>query len=275
MAKTKARKSSLVQKNALRVLEIASLNVDPSYQRGVNRDAPKKIADNFDPVAFGIPLVGEREDGSLWIVDGQQRIESLKLRNEAFGSQKQKKWVRCEVFASSGPEHEAQVFKRVNKDRTKLRPLQLFTAMLTAGDESCWAIKKMAEDRGFKIPKGESHGDKSREADANMLRCVNMMGRIYAKSGDDGEAALSFVLDVIKSVWDGDKLRTKGEILGGLWQFWKRKGGVVDTERLIPRLASSAPAKILHSASLGVSDATGNVADVIEKLYRKRLIRNR
>ncbi len=265
---TKSNKSErIVVKNALRVLDLNDLKIDRSYQRGVTLGA-QKIADNYNPVSFGIPLVGERDDGSFWVVDGQQRIEALKIRNGAGKMNNPHKNVRCEVFASRGPEHEAEIFKEVNKDRTRLEPLQLFHAMLTAGEEHCWKLKKLAEKYGFAIPRGKGHGTKDDpETRSKQLYCVDALGRTLTRNGED---CLEFVLETISKIWPNDPLRTKNTIVSGLRLFWKNHDGVVDMERLIPRLMSTTPAKILYQAGLGISSGDSNVADLIERLYNKR-----
>lgn len=165
-----------VKGSALKVLYLDGIQTDPSYQRDVVAGHKKIIAD-FDPVAFGVPLVGEREDGTLWIVDGLQRITALRKMG--------KKTMRAEVFRSQGPEHEASVFRKVNKNRTGLKPLQLFQAALTEGNEEAWAVKNVAEEYGFKIPKthSPSPANSSPENIAVTLSCVNAVQYIYKRGG--------------------------------------------------------------------------------------------
>src|SRR5688572_29909905 len=122
----------LVTKSALRTVDLDLLAVDSAYQRDV-RHGHKKIIADFNDQALGIPLIGEREDSTLWIVDGLQRITALK----ALGKTK----ARVEVFASKGIEHEAEVFKLVNLNRTKLKPVEEFKALLAAHDKESWDIK--------------------------------------------------------------------------------------------------------------------------------------
>ena len=50
-------------------------HINDQYQKAkVN-----KIVKNFNPIGMGPILVSEREDGSLWIFDGQHRVEALKF----------------------------------------------------------------------------------------------------------------------------------------------------------------------------------------------------
>lgn len=262
MKKEASNKSDInVVKNALRQVELSHLQVDPTYQRPLVR-GHKKIATEYDPVAFGIPLVAQRDDGTLWIVDGQQRIAALKLRGTH-------KWVRCEVFASKGPEHEAQVFRTVNKARTALKPLQLFHAMLVAGDEHCWQIKGLVEKQGLTIPKSESHGTRDdNDKKAKEVRAVEVMSRVLSRGKQE---ALEFVLDVISQAWPGDPQRMKGTVADGLYLFWKGLDGNVDMGRLIPRLNTTTPARLIYSAQLGIGSAAANIAEALGKVYRKQL----
>lgn len=249
-----------VSGSALKVLYLEGIQTDPSYQRDVV-SGHKRIVADFDPVGLGIPLVGEREDGSLWIVDGLQRITALRKMG--------KKQVRAEVFASQGPEHEANVFKLVNKNRTPLRPLQIFTAMLTAGDETAWEIKKIVEDYGFMIlaTKKNAPGHTSPETLSNQMTCIAAISAVFRRGK---EPALRFVLSVLQKSWPDDPMRTRDALVLGLYTFWNRREGSVDVERLLPRLMTTTPAKMIYSSQLGSGDRTTVMADVIERLYKKK-----
>jgi hypothetical protein len=249
--------------SALKIVYLEGVRTDPSYQRAVVA-GHKKIIANFDPVALGIPLVGEREDGTLWIVDGLQRLTALRKMG--------KKTMRAEVFRSQGPEHEASVFRKVNKNRTALQPLQLFQAALTEGSETAWEVKKTAEEYGFEIVTNShrSSANTTPEKLASTIRCISAVQKIHKRAG---AAALRFVFSVLKDVWPDDAQRMSDTVVFGLYLFWSRREGSVDTERLIPRLATTTPSKVIYSAQLGVGDNKSNAADVFEKLYKKRTVR--
>lgn len=248
----------LVGKAALRVLTIEGVQADPAYQRGVT-EGHKRIVAEFDETALGVPLVAEREDGSLWVVDGLQRLTALKKLG--------RKKVRAEVFRSQGPEHEARVFRLVNQNRVRLSAYQVFKAMLTAHDATAWAVKGAVEAEGFRLDSGREPTARP-EAAANEVTCIATVLKVVRNHGAD---ALRWVLGVIRDSWPDDAMRANIAVVEGLYTFYAHQNGAADRERLVTRLRTTTPTKLIYSANLGVGSRAVNVAAVVEQLYRKRL----
>jgi len=253
MAKIEAVKM-LTASTALRVVDISAIGFDPSYQRGVV-SRHKQIVTGFNPNALGVPLVAQREDGSLWCVDGRQRITALGKLG--------KKTVRAEVFVSSGPEHEAEVFRLVNGGRTRLTTQELFKARLTAGDRDAWEIKDAVEAAGFVL---DLQHAKSREAWKDV-RCVAALADIHKTGGGE---RITKVLTACKVAWPGDTLSSSADIVGGVGTFATRMGDATDFDRLADRLGTTTPQKLLYTASLGIGGRLANIADGVAKLYSKK-----
>ena len=249
----------LTSDSALRVVKIADLQVDPSYQREI-RGKHRKIVSNFDKNALGIILVGQREDGSLWVVDGLQRKTAL----EKLG----KETVRAEVFVSKGPEHEAEVFRLVNQNRTALSSPELFRAKLAAGDKTAWEIKKLVESLGLII--GYVRKRNGRPGDWKVISAINTLERVEQRYG---LGVLELTLETVKASWPEDLHAFASDIIFGVGVWISRHDGVIDTDSTVPKFRTATPAKILYSSGLGVGDRPNNVADVLEKLSRKRMIR--
>jgi hypothetical protein len=263
---TKAKRT--VTESALRVLELDEIKVDPSYQRPRSEHAVAKITKGFNPKAVGVPVVGERSDGTLWVVDGQQRIHAMREMKD-----KNRRWVRCEVFASSGPEHEAEIFRLINCNRTKLSAEQLYHASLTAGDETCWRLKKLLDEYGFTVPKVRRGKNESTTpaTHAKRIRTVKFLSYVLSRGHKyGGEDAVRFILEVVSKAWPDDPLKQKSEIIEGLYNFRQNRGGDVDLDRLVPRLNLTTPAKVIYSAGMGIGSRAANAAEVFERLYRKR-----
>lgn len=250
---------------ALKVLDIEALQTDPSYQREVKKKHRDIVAD-FDKDALGIPVVGEREDGTFWIVDGLQRITALRKLG--------KREVRVEVFPSRGPEHEAQVFKKINMNRTGLNWGERYKALLASHDELAWKIKSVVEECGYQIVSQRSGADK-KEPSGRQLTCIGAMFGIAKNHGTD---PIKFALSVANDVWPGDTMGVYNTMVEGLSIFFVRNDRLVDLDRLIPRLRTVTAQKVLYAAnqaSLASSSKGESVADQIQKVYQKRMGRKR
>jgi hypothetical protein len=120
---------------------VKMLRVDQLYQRGVvSLKNSRSIATDFSWQAFGALTVGYRNDNSYHIVDGQQRFNAVKMRND-YGLKAQNESISyidkvpCLVFQSSGPDHEARVFRNINMCRKPVRALDRWKSALTGKTE--------------------------------------------------------------------------------------------------------------------------------------------
>lgn len=266
MSKTndeKPKEERLVVNNAVRILKISDIQFDPSYQRPLN-NSHRKIMANFNPEAFGVPCVGERKDGSLWGVDGRQRITAV--------SKLGRTTVRCEVFASDGPQHEARVFREINGLRVRPTAMDMFQSGLTERHPDCLLVVKVVEEYGFSIPnnlsgRNATHDDP--ETSAKRIVSVSALLKCLKRVG--GEENLRAVMKAMSLVWETDPARTKGNMIEGLSVFCARHDNAPDYNRFKINLSTTTPAKILYSAGLGVGDYANNVADAINKIYQKRI----
>jgi hypothetical protein len=254
-----AAKEKLVVHSAVRVIPVDKICTDTSYQRTL-KGRHKKIIANFDEDAFGVPVVGEREDGSLWIVDGLQRLGAcIKLG---------KTHIRAAVFSSKGPEHEARVFTLIDLERTRLLPGEEFKALLASGDETAWKIKEAVESVGYRIRLtggGPAPGER-----LPSVGCITAMRKEAGYS--KGIEAIKFALRMALQCWPGDALGTHNTIFAGLASFFRANDGAVDEDRLVPRLAKVTPSKIIYTAnqtSIGGSKILAT-AEAIERIYKKR-----
>lgn len=255
----------LVKERKLRVVLLSTIHTDPSYQRDVKAKHRKIIAE-FDEDSLGVPLIGERSDGSLWIVDGLQRITAVRKLG----------WteIRADVFRSDGPVHEAQVFKRVNLDRTAIKPMEQFKARLVAQDEAALNIVTAVEEEGFKVSKQGVHKNWDDEASRKCVGAVNTLVQIYTKYGTDH---IRFALRVAATCWPGDRLAVNSQTLMALAIFYEAVEQAPDWDRLIPRFRSVSVQRILYAANQAcLSGGSGNdfaCADQLMRLYRKRMRR--
>jgi hypothetical protein len=171
-----------------RWIAVSELRVDV-YDESTNQGYQRKecskantlnIAREFDWVIFGVLVCMQRADDSIWVVDGWQRLGSVRARGDI-------PKVPCIVFRSLGSEHEQRArealsFARINSNRKTVQALDKFNALVTAKEEPYAEIAAWLRDTGFSIA---DHPTKS--------------------------GGLSFVREVINN-WKSDKDRCKASL---------------------------------------------------------------
>lgn len=124
------------------------LNVDDSYQRSHSTEKVLELASNWSFVACGSICVGEREDGSLWVIDGQHRVIAARKRHDI-------KTLPCLVFETTGSQEEAKGFLNTNANRKPISSISQFKAAVTAGDEIAIFVKETLDRLGIKMSTGD------------------------------------------------------------------------------------------------------------------------
>jgi len=127
---------------------IPDLAVDPVYQRSTDTGASKalirKIAQHWDWALFHPLCVARREDGSLWVVDGQHRLEAAKLRRDLYD-------LPCVVTRFGRVEDEAASFVAMNQQRRPLSKIDLFKAAVASEDGEASAIMRAIGAAGLSV----------------------------------------------------------------------------------------------------------------------------
>ena len=126
----------------------AELNLDDSYQRSTDNGASRalitKIANNWD-WRMCLPLVvSKRDDGSLWVIDGQHRLAAAKLRGDI-------PFLPCCVAIYGSVADEAAMFVAMNRTRKAMNRLDDFHAAIASGDSEAIEIAGLITDAGFTV----------------------------------------------------------------------------------------------------------------------------
>jgi hypothetical protein len=137
------------------------LNVDARYQRALNNAKRLRIASSFNWAAFGVLIVARRDDGSLWVIDGQHRLMAAQSRSDV-------QEVPAVIFEfGANLVDEATDFLIANKDRKPLTGVDSFKAMVVSEDPIALEVQRMIHDAGRTV--GES------TPIARRIRCVKAM----------------------------------------------------------------------------------------------------
>lgn len=159
------------------------LKIDMSYQRQVSPDRVNSIVRSFNKNAIGVITLSIRENGDLYIIDGQHRVEALK--SLGLGEDD----VNAIVFFDLSVEQEAELFYIMNDGRTKPKKFDLHKASSASGNSVAQDIDDVLAAYNLKV--GDRPGD-------GIVRAVGTLHKVYSKIG---KQKLS---DVIKILLDAN-----------------------------------------------------------------------
>jgi hypothetical protein len=245
-------------------IDVSSLMVDTEYQRELSTAWVRKIAREFDPDVLGVLIVSRRDDGNIYVVDGQHRVAAIK--EMGWGDQK----VPCNVYEGLSLQDEAKIFWKPQTNRKYLAPGPRFRARLIHGDRDALRIRDIVEENGFTITvnAGGAGPEKSISAVAALEHVYNL-----------GEAKLVEVMELIRDGYGDSGDRVGLPIIGGLESFCQKYRGHYDRERLVKILRehtmTSIAAQGADLARVTGADKRNAHGMVILKLYNSRLQHNR
>lgn len=243
-------------KSEIRNIELSKLQVDTSYQREVSMTLVEQIRRNWDEVASELILVSKREDGTLWIVNGQHRTAAAGLRGDA------KIWAR--VVEGLGPEQEAALRLKTNV-RLGDRPQERFRAQLRAGDPESVRIVKILDQVGTQIVTGPNQ-----DFGITAVAAVEALYRV-----DEG-ALLQETLESLKRTFGevGGKYATAMLMRAVAWFILKHRGQA-NLDRIETELKGMGPAAFDRRARTVAATMSGplwlNAYRALVELYNEGL----
>jgi hypothetical protein len=214
-----------------RKISVDELQISDAYQRTIVPGRVNKIAKNIDQDAFGSLTVGERRDGTLWVVDGMQRLTAARKLGIAM--------VPCDVFQSDGKEHEARVFRLKNRERTNVSACSLFNAQLTEGDPQTIEIERVVREAGLKLRLREDGG-----SGWPYIKAVKALERCVSRVGADG---LAMALALLAEVWPGEDGAIQGDMIEGMGWFIKKHPDF-DRRSLVEKLSKKSISGVVRAA---------------------------
>lgn len=204
--------------NKRQLVRVRELHVDPSYQRGLSQPRISAMARNWDPLLADEIKVSMRKDGSLWLIDGQHRMNAAMLAGveELFAM----------VMTGLSPEQEADLFVRGTKQRKGFNSLEEWRAALSAGYADIVEINTLVESIGGRVntsPNG-----------AKGINAPSALSDVYRLGGTE---LLGWTLTVIRDAWGSlDGPNVSAFIVKGLGLFLGMYADLVDTGRLTEQM---------------------------------------
>lgn len=251
-----------MHKPELKQLPVSILAVDRRVQRSsLDPRRAAKIAAELNRDALGVITVSRRIDGQHVIVDGQHRVEGLRIAGQGAGT------VLCRVFTGLTLAEEAEMFRLLN-NTAKVQYLDLFRVRVIEGDPVAVASAEIIERHGWKVSLNGGHD--------RYFNAVQAFERIYTRSRDKKPNAAEQALVTITTAWGHIGSAVDGRIFEGVGLLYLRYGAAVDTGEFVARLAKfpGGPGALLGKAR-GLRELIGGqvshaVAEICVEFYNQR-----
>lgn len=190
------------REGTLEWLRVSDLRVNRKYQRAVNVNRARELAQHWDDAAFGILLVARTDIGDF-LLDGQHRKEALiYLGLENYEAP-------CYVIEGLSLEEQADMFWKINKARLQPGSADTFRARLVAGEPSAIGLNEAATKHGVTIMYHPAY------LGPTELFAIAAAERIY-ESGD-----LDWVFGTIRLGWPDVPSALRQDRILGMWRFYQ------------------------------------------------------
>lgn len=194
----------------VKLINLANLFADESYQRPVDDSFVRKLVLTFDERRVGTIDISDRGDNQYAIIDGLQRVSAMKLVGKTA--------CYCSIYEGLTIPEEAALFYHKNRDRKYVHPYYHYRARVVAGDPTAIEIEKIVRANGFAMAVGAAKPGTSTE---NNLAGIRAIEDIYSYTSEHREEALSPTLALVRRCWAGREGATQAPLLKGLGRIFR------------------------------------------------------
>ncbi|MBP2291018.1 DUF6551 family protein [Azospirillum rugosum] len=204
------------------------LCVDHTYQRKMegrrSAELVRKIVEEFTWAKFQPLTVVQMEDGRFLVVDGQHRATAATLHPLV-------EEVPCWVVPAPERKAQAKVFVGINADRNAMSALQIFKAMLAAGDPDALQVKSVCERAGVTIVYSISGASKALAP--AQTQAVSTIRKLIVQHG---EGPVLAALQTLVGAYPDVPGQLRSQIISALTAMFVRYGDRIDRDRLVKLL---------------------------------------
>lgn len=219
------------------MVALDELRIDKSYQRPLQNHV-KTIARNWDYTKCDPLKINFRDDGLLYVWDGQHRLEAAKLRGI--------KYLLCDIVVGLTQEKEAELFGCQGEGLKKPDPYDIFKANVCAKEEIDTAIKAMCDKYGLIVARGKKAGN---------LSCLTLLREKFDLEKDRGcgREYMDWVLELLHNAkWNEFPQSHCHKVVNSLYEIRKNyeEENVFVQRRLIEYLEKTNPNDLLINATI-------------------------
>lgn len=234
----------------LKMIPAREINVNPTYQRGVQTDMVRHIVNNFDYHQVN-PVKVVFRDGEYWAFDGQQTTTALITM---FGKEY---LVPCMIYYDVlSWDAEATIYEMINskKARKAVKAADLWKSRLSREDVTATEIKAILESNGLTLG-GKGHGS---------VRCLETLDWIWDKYGAD---VFREVIENVAQAWHCEVESLQTPMLKGMAIFVAQFKDQYNRKKLVNALGKKHSALILKDGKSRIEAGNKKYADAIRGVY--------
>lgn len=217
------------------LVPLEDLHIDESYQRPVQNHI-KTLVQEWDEQKCDLLKVNYREDGNLYVWDGQHRVVAMRIMGIEFAM--------CILTVGLTQEQEAELFGCQGIGIKKPDPYDIFKANVCAGEEIDTSIRNMCDKYDLQVNRNNKK--------AGNLSCLTLARKIFEKGSDDREY-FEWVLELLhKAKWNEFPQSHCHRVINSLYEIRKSSGE--DNEfvhrKLVAYLKKTNPDELLINATI-------------------------
>ena len=236
--------------------------VQLAAQRPASLKRIQAMAADWNDALAGTITLGERPDGSLYLIDGQHRKEAKQMADGPDAT------MPAFIVIDSDLKLEAWLFSRSNSLRNSVQQIDLFRADVTAGVPDAIEISRFLEGLNVRVSSGSAH--------RSIAAIATLRGR-WARDRQTTEATLH----MINTAFGDENNAWSSNMISAIWRLFDKMPDL-DQKRLLQVLRrrlpdawlSIQPGKWGGSAS-GMGGASLAISWAIGREYDKNLRKNR
>jgi hypothetical protein len=244
-------------------IKARDLEVDPKVQRDVHPAQVRTLNRDWDDMLVGVPIGWRRDDGVVYLLDGQQRLRSktghpsvpLKVTDPDYV-------FNVEVYTGITEKQAAHIFLGANRGRKNVDAYARWWVELTEGDAVALSMDKAAKRVGIRISTNSSKSE---------ISCVSTLRRVISRPGatSTNEDALVWALEVYRAAFGYSPSAWRSEVVEALSVLKLRypklnQGMAVTRFKSIPVEAVMAKARM---RAIGNNRVLSTVVDVLVEEY--------
>ena len=239
----------------LQIVHVADINVDyetdGGYQRKEDIKRIEKYAKAFDWKLFDLPLIGIREDGTYWVIDGNNRIKLL----QKIGVEK----VMCRIARQTNRDSERKLFLARNKsgiNRGKtVSPYIVYKNAILAGEPAEVKLNEIFNKYGLTVTTGKT----------TLNNHIGDIGTYVDKMKSSAKLTEK-AIDFIKTTWPNSNEAWSASFLNGVMEYLSNLTEE-EVRKSYRKLSKCEPKYIVQAAKLLAKNDDGHVRYYIKEVF--------